>query len=80
MAEAPLADPDRLRRAGENGEALHFLVGRDDRAGWIVTETHGRCGGLFSDEKAALRFAKEASGGRAEMIEFADRPLPPLFA
>jgi len=72
-----LADPDRLRCAGE---APHLLVGRDDRAGWIVIETHGRCGGLFCDERAALRFAKEASGGHADMIEFADRPLKPLFA
>ncbi|MGB8276388.1 MAG: hypothetical protein WCF20_00405 [Methylovirgula sp.] len=38
-------------------------------------EIHGRCGGLFCDEAAALRYAKEASGGRPEAIEFANGPL-----
>jgi len=72
-----LADLDRLRCADE---LPHLLVGRDCHAGWVVIETHGRCGGLFCDETAALRFAKEASGGHEDMIEFTERPLEPLFS
>ena len=72
-----MAEPDRLRCA----DALpHLLVGRDPRAGWVVIETHGRCGGLFCDETAALRFARQASGGHEDMIEFTERPLDPFFS
>jgi hypothetical protein len=55
--------------------APHFLVGRDRHAGWVVVETHGICGGLFSDEAAALRYAKRESQGRAAKIEITRRPL-----
>jgi hypothetical protein len=72
MSEAQLAKEDRSRLTND---APHFLVGRDRQAGWVVIETHGRCGGLFCDAEAALRFAKEASEGHVEAIEFAKGPL-----
>ena len=67
-----MGDPDRSRLASD---APHILVGRDRQAGWVVMETHGRCGGLFCDAEAALRYAKEACEGHAEAIEFANGPL-----
>lgn len=67
----------RLVEAGRSpaSDAPHFLVGRDRQAGWVVVETHGRCGGLFCTADAALRFAREAAEGHAETIEFAAGPL-----
>lgn len=72
MGAALLDNPLELRRLAE---APHFLIGRDRQAGWVVTEVHGRCGGLFCDEESAWRYAKEESGGHPEAIEFADSPL-----
>ncbi len=72
MRVAPLAEAALSRRLDD---APHFLVGRAQRAGWVVTEIHGRCGGYFCDEASALRYAKEESGGDPEAIEFADRPI-----
>lgn len=71
MQVARLDNAPRQRFA----EAPHFLIGRDRRAGWVVTEIHGRCGGLFSDAESAWRYAREESGGHVEAIEFADRPI-----
>lgn len=65
-------NPPELRRLAD---APHFLIGRDRHAGWVVTEVHGRCGGLFCDEESARRYAKEESGGHPEAVEFADWPL-----
>ncbi|QXX73442.1 hypothetical protein [Methylovirgula sp. HY1] len=67
-----MVEPDRSRLAEI---APLILVGRDRRAGWVVMEIHGRCGGLFCDEAAALRYAKEVSGGHPEAIEFARGPV-----
>lgn len=52
-----------------------ILVGRDRSARWVVTEIHGRCGGLFCDEASARRYAKEMSEGHPEAIHFAQEPI-----
>jgi hypothetical protein len=57
-------------------EPLSLLVGRDRHNHWIVVETHGLCGGIFADQAAALRYAREESGGHPEAI----RIVPYLLA
>lgn len=57
-------------------EPLSLLVGRDSDNHWIVVETHGLCGGIFADQAAALRYAREESGGHPEAI----RIVPYLLA
>jgi hypothetical protein len=56
-------------------EALHFIIGRDRADQWVVVETHGLAGGLFTDEATALRFARDESRGRQGAIEIADYRL-----
>ena len=51
--------------------SLHFLVGRDRSNHWVVLETHGLSGGLFTDEASALRFARDESQGRPGAVEIA---------
>ncbi|MGP0058696.1 MAG: hypothetical protein ACLPID_05360 [Beijerinckiaceae bacterium] len=53
----------------------HFIVGRDGADHWVVVETHGLAGGLFTDKATALRFAREESRGRQDAIEIADYRL-----
>jgi len=49
-------------------EPLCFLLGRDHDGHWIVRETHGLCGGLFTSETAAIRYARFEGAGRASLI------------
>jgi hypothetical protein len=51
--------------------SLHFLIGRDRSNHWVVLETHGLSGGLFTDEASALRFARDESQGRPAAVEIA---------
>lgn len=34
-----------------------FMVGRDDRGNWIVSDSLGLTGGVFTDRQAAVHFA-----------------------
>ena len=34
-----------------------FMVGRDDRGNWIVSDSLGLSGGVFTDRQAAVHFA-----------------------
>ena len=45
-------------------EPPSLIVGRDDENHWVVVEAHGRCGGMFATEAAAVRYAREESRGR----------------
>lgn len=45
-----------------------FLIGRDSRGRWVVRQQDGKCGGLFVDRAAAIRFANFESGRRADSI------------
>ncbi|HEY1941174.1 MAG TPA: hypothetical protein VGH40_03540 [Roseiarcus sp.] len=56
-------------------EPLCFVVGRDQSGHWIVQETHGLCGGLFSTENAAIRYAKFESADRKSVIRITDDPI-----
>jgi hypothetical protein len=50
------------------------LLGRDRQNHWVVTEIHGRCGGLFVDEASAMRFALEQTNGRPGAVRRAFTP------
>jgi hypothetical protein len=52
-------------------EPPNLIVGRDGQNHWVVVETHGRCGGLFADEAAALRYAREESRGHPDAVRVA---------
>lgn len=56
-------------------EPLCFLVGRDDGGHWVVQETHGLCGGLFTTEDAAIRYAKFESADRKSVIRLTPDPI-----
>lgn len=45
-----------------------FLIGRDSRGRWVVLQQNGKCGGLFVDRAAAVRFAMFENGRRADGI------------
>lgn len=60
---------------GASPEPLCFVVGRDDGGHWIVQETHGRCGGLFTSENAAIRYAKFESADRKSVIRLSPAPI-----
>jgi hypothetical protein len=45
-------------------EPPSLIIGRDDENHWVVVEAHGRCGGMFATEAAAVRYAREESRGR----------------
>lgn len=42
-----------------------FLVGRNSRGNWVVTDPAGRHGGLFVDRGHALKYALSENGNRA---------------
>jgi hypothetical protein len=49
-------------------EPPNLIVGRDCQNHWIVVETRGLCGGIFTDKAAALRYAREESHGRPDAV------------
>jgi hypothetical protein len=56
-------------------DPLCFTLGRDHDGLWIVQEAHGRCGGLFTSENAATRYAKFESAGRGSVIRVIPDPI-----
>jgi hypothetical protein len=52
-------------------EPSHFLLGRDHGGHWIVQESRGLCGGLFTSKEAAIRYAKFESADQAGEIRLA---------
>lgn len=52
-----------------------FLIGRDDEGHWLAVETHGRGGGLFSDQAAALRYAVAETAHRPRAVRVTPRRL-----
>lgn len=64
-----------LTKASPSDEAMHFILGRDRADHWVVIETHGLSGGLFTDQMAALRFLRDQSHGRPCAIEITNRRL-----
>ena len=39
-----------------------LLIGRNGRGQWVVRDPLGKCGGLFTDRRAAFRFATLLDG------------------
>ena len=62
-------------KAAGHQSGMHFIIGRDKSDRWVVLETHGLSGGLFTDETSALRFARDESQGRPCAIEITDARL-----
>ena len=56
-------------------EPPSLIVGRDDENHWVVVEAHGRCGGIFATEAAAVRYAREESRGRPGAVLSAPQPV-----
>ena len=56
-------------------DPLCFTLGRDHDGLWIVQEAHGLCGGLFTSENAATRYAKFESAGRGSVIRVIPDPI-----
>ncbi len=52
-------------------EPPSLTVGRDGDNHWVVVEAHGLCGGIFTNEEAAMRFAREESRGRPGAVRVA---------
>ncbi|MGO9675174.1 MAG: RAG2 PHD domain containing protein [Methylocella sp.] len=71
---SPLRESAREGAASDE-EPPSLIVGRDDENHWVVVETHGRCGGIFATEAAAVRFAREESRGRPGAVSSAPQPL-----
>jgi hypothetical protein len=43
------------------------VLGRDHGGHWIVQESHGLCGGLFTSKEAAMHYAKFESAGYGDV-------------
>ena len=56
-------------------EPPSLIIGRDDENHWVVVEAHGRCGGIFTTEAAAVRYAREESRGRSGAVSSAPHPV-----
>ncbi|WP_331372211.1 hypothetical protein [Sinorhizobium chiapasense] len=50
-----------------SGQA-RFVVGRDRRGRWVVSDRRERVGGVFTSEAAAIHFAVEECNGHAEEV------------
>jgi hypothetical protein len=45
-----------------------FFSGKDSHGNWVVQDQQHRCGGLFIDRAAALRFALFENGHRPQAV------------
>ena len=45
-----------------------FLMGRDSHGNWVVQDQECRCGGLFVDRTAALKFAMFENGNKPRAV------------
>jgi hypothetical protein len=60
---------------GPSPEPLCFLLGRDLDGHWIVQEAHGLCGGLFTSETAATRYAKFEAADHGAIFQHVSAPI-----
>lgn len=77
MMEKKLFNDSLEREAPEETppEPLCFVLGRDHGGCWIVQETHGLCGGLFTSKDAAVSYAKFESADRPSVIRLSPDPI-----
>ena len=64
--------------ASKSGSKLNdpiFLLGQNGHGQWVVRELHGRMEGLFTDRRAAIRFALYESGSTNPAVIPLNRPL-----
>ena len=56
-------------------EPPSFLLGQDREGHWVVEDVHGLCGGLFTSELAATRYARFEGAPRGAIIQMARTPM-----
>ena len=64
-----------LPRSRSTSATPEFMVGRDREGHWLAVETHGRAGGLFVNQEAALRYAAFESEHRSGAVQVVNEPL-----
>jgi hypothetical protein len=64
-----------IEKARPQSSQSQFLIGRDARGLWIITENLGRAGGIFVSREAALKYAASEWGQRPETLRWANEPL-----
>ena len=52
----------------QSSSAPTFLMGRDSHGHWVDRDRECRCGGLFVDRAAALKFALFENGNQARAV------------
>lgn len=52
-----------------------YVVGRDPDGAWVAVEVHGRAGGFFRTEDAAIHFAALETNRRPNAVRVAREPL-----
>ncbi len=52
-----------------------LIVAPDAHGGWVVRESRGLCGGLFTNRQDAIRFAMQECLCRPESVIFRPQPL-----
>jgi hypothetical protein len=45
-----------------------FLIGRNSRGNWVVTDQSGLCGGMFVNRTEAVKFAMFENGNRPQAV------------
>jgi hypothetical protein len=56
-------------------EPLCLLMGRDNGGHWIVRETHGVCGGMFTTRNAASKYAQSEIARRPGAVRIITEPI-----
>jgi hypothetical protein len=61
--------------ARNSDSGLQFIIGQDPEGHWIVAEACGRCGGVFANRNAAVKYAVSEWGFDPQMIRWSNEPL-----
>jgi hypothetical protein len=61
-----------VRRKAAN---LQFVVGQDMEGHWVAMESHGKCGGIFVNREAAVKYAAIETRGKSHALRYAKKPL-----
>lgn len=64
------AQSDRRKAANRQ-----FVVGQDREGHWVAMESHGKCGGLFVNREAAVKYAAIESRGKSNALRYSQKPL-----
>ena len=62
-------DREMDTRTPDVSNPLSFRVSRGQGASFVVTEEHGRIGGVFGDLSSAMRFARHEAFNRGRQLD-----------